>query len=1385
MARIQDLDPISGFGATNIIIVDDGTETQTGTLTQLATFLQDNLNIPVSITDITGLQAALDDKSNVGHTHVIADIDGLQTILDAKLDEDQLSLNGNTLQVKGNFVNITTEESPDVMGGSLPTVSNINDFLQFSNTTGDVKAVSRDDFRAAIGIDLVANLNPIDYPISTIQQAALDLKRDKTDDIDYDTEVTNKPTIPAQADVDANSLKRSFTSEAELKLDGIEEGADVTDTGNVRAALGITDDGSTELALTQRGVYTDIGSLAVTKARVDSAIGATTGDDSLFYTQAGTWALVTSSGSITKSAIDNIIGANTAVTNKFYAENGTFVQPNLEDLGNVSNTDASAVNVENDKLFIYDSSANGWYRVNIQTILDLAGATGIRLAPSLPIGNQTGIYNHNDNVGIVDQGIYVLRDTATISNIVLEDWRPLDKTSFTTADITGLDAQLQTINSGITALGTRIDELSLENLDNVVSTDLDGSHDLGADRMLIYDATDSTWKRIGLVDLANAIGGGGSGLPNISAFTVNDNSADLAGQTITGTITGSEGTEYTISISSATDNFITDSALSVTTGTITGTSDTFTVTVPALDAVEMRSFDLIVTNDALSSNSITQSITQENNGNITSISLPNGISGGSTGGSATVTILGTANSIVNLSAINAGLDSSRISFDNTSVTLNGSGSGTAVISISNTIYEDVSFTFNVQGSVTGGNTVNSNQSTYTYSQPLLSSLTVSDLTFGQDGESTTVTVVGGVGTQFNFAISNPIPSGWITTGALGAVSGTIPDGGEFITTLQIPFAVGSVNRTFTLTATNSNKTSNVVSSGLIRQQVTEQISATFSPFVYPGNNRVIVIPNSGEFGYAEIAYNFLIYNTELDNNRDYVDTIRIYDIDSDTLLYSSHNELQVSLPDPAEMPNHVVPADTGVVPSFNDVTGVTNGDVFTYRIEIDSGNTTIFDDVVEVYAFTSGHPANTQWYVDNGFLIPILSADLSSVSLEGNIRHQPGSVGAGYANIQIHYVDGWVQEVATTAPFVSGGGPSVPTGGIFDSSDRISLRASYTLTGHSTGTRYYGVTTNVDISDNVGGIVNLIDLVASATNVIIGTDVTFSATVTEGNSPFTYVLADDNGTTVQTIGPTPSTSATFTSIDVSAFDPGDYTYTVTISDNDADQVVEMETFTIVAPGSGLSLNIDGRILWQDQNSGDTIRNMAFYVPDDMDPSDFRIDWSLSDGGPVADSSVVNSFPTTNRPRNRTTNIANWSGSTNGDSDDTRYFTLLDISTSPNTIIESGSFTAVTFLDISGLSNCYLSPMRVDTSSGSLRAICNTARISYSNSVRGAVQYTNTSGDYSNSSNIAIQSFTGISTGFVLSDSVIFDHTFARGVLIDSSGNVIASGPETPLDASLT
>ena len=100
----------------------------------------------------------------------------------------------------------------------------------------------------------------------------------------------------------------------------------------------------------------------------------------------------------------------------------------------------------------------------------------------------------------------------------------------------------------------------------------------------------------------------------------------------------------------------------------------------------------------------------------------------------------------------------------------------------------------------------------------LTSLTLSTLSFNSFGSNETVTVSGTPGTMFSFSIADTNPIGWITAGAL-SVSGTqtIPAGGVYTATLTIPPTTMTVNRSARLVAANIANISNTVNSGLFSQ----------------------------------------------------------------------------------------------------------------------------------------------------------------------------------------------------------------------------------------------------------------------------------------------------------------------------------------------------------------------------------------------------------------------------------------------------------------------------------------------------------------------------------------------------------------------------------------
>ena len=278
MAAIQDLNSTSGISSTDIYIIDNGTETQTGTVQQLTDYLSSNLSIPTGISDITGLQTALDGKAGVDHTHIIGQIVGLQAALDSKFDANTAGILGTTVIIGPNSININdvvSEAVADITGVSptdarIPGNVTIGNRLVFTSTNGQIGEETPAQFKADLALNNVDNTADLNKPISSATQDALD---DKVDVTTYTTEQAAQDLLIAantakdgitQDVIDAialNTAKRSYPMSEEAKLSGIELGADVTDTTNVWSSLGISTTGSTTSFLTQRGTFTTLGNV--------------------------------------------------------------------------------------------------------------------------------------------------------------------------------------------------------------------------------------------------------------------------------------------------------------------------------------------------------------------------------------------------------------------------------------------------------------------------------------------------------------------------------------------------------------------------------------------------------------------------------------------------------------------------------------------------------------------------------------------------------------------------------------------------------------------------------------------------------------------------------------------------------------------------------------------------------------------------------------------------------------------------------------------------------------------------------------------------------------------------------------------------------------------
>ena len=335
MARINQLNSITSIQSTDIFIIDDLTETQTGTIQQLTNYMEANLSIPTGIGDITGLQAALDGKADEGHTHVIQDVSGLQVELDRKYDSSNARIVGQTIFLGNDSIII-----PSSLGGvnddRIPSTAIVGQFLRFAATNGQVEGRSIEDTRRDILVNNVDNVSDADKPVSTATQNALDLKLDATrvlTDVPAGALFTDTPTnlsnmaSPTEVTIisgtGANTTLIGATSgQAGLmtnvdksKLDAIEVSADVTDTANVYAAIGINQaTGSNTMVLTQTGSFIEnlpshshpVSQITGFDAAVDTALGvSSSGSVTEYLNRRGQWTTIMSTGTGT-SALPSI-----------------------------------------------------------------------------------------------------------------------------------------------------------------------------------------------------------------------------------------------------------------------------------------------------------------------------------------------------------------------------------------------------------------------------------------------------------------------------------------------------------------------------------------------------------------------------------------------------------------------------------------------------------------------------------------------------------------------------------------------------------------------------------------------------------------------------------------------------------------------------------------------------------------------------------------------------------------------------------------------------------------------------------------------------------------------------------------------------------------------
>ena len=147
------------------------------------------------ISDVTGLQTALNGKAASSHSHVISDVTGLQTALDGKQatlvsGTNIKTVNGETLLGSGNLVisgggGHGGSTSWGDIGGTLSNQTDLQNALNGKEgtiTAGTTSQYFRGDKtfqtldKAAVGLSNVDNTTDANKPLSTAQQTALDGK---------------------------------------------------------------------------------------------------------------------------------------------------------------------------------------------------------------------------------------------------------------------------------------------------------------------------------------------------------------------------------------------------------------------------------------------------------------------------------------------------------------------------------------------------------------------------------------------------------------------------------------------------------------------------------------------------------------------------------------------------------------------------------------------------------------------------------------------------------------------------------------------------------------------------------------------------------------------------------------------------------------------------------------------------------------------------------------------------------------------------------------------------------------------------------------------------------------------------------------------------------
>ena len=691
----QDLFIITDFATT---------ESRSVQADHILQYVENNIDLNLTISDVIGLQGALDNKAPLNHTHPISQIVGLDARLTELEDFDNSTfiteaVGSTPASVTINGVTVSLDGSGGT-GGFDPrfpsTGNNVGYYWRITGTNGTSTSVSPTDVKTDLGLDQVDNTSDLAKPISNVTQIALNGKANNADVFSGNyNDLTNRPiTITGlqATEIAANTLKRSYPLADENKLATVEPNADVTDTANVYLALGAN---------------------------------ASTGRINYFLNERGQWVQIVGDGtSFDTTANYSVIG-------------------NWDFDGDVDLTDA---NVTLPGGLLPENPFNGFIQTNTPSSTNkFACWTASGQITWVPATGGTGGTTYSASL------------TATGPNDTVITYSPAQTVSGlgdgTTGSITATIAPAPGFEFVSTPVSTSFTFNYVINGANATQTH--------AFDPTTYDVQPITYR----VTL-NAVG------PASTVITYNPS------QTVTNISDGTSGTIVATIAPAPGFEFVTTPAT---------TDYTLNYVINGADITASHVFDATTYQVQSDSTTFTATLGAASPPNTSVQFNPSAVVAG--------LLDGQSGSIV---ATVVAFPGYRISSGTTTYTFNYTINGANAT-------DSVDFSNAPQNIIVEKNDL------------IAADFDETSLVVNGSGATLNVNIRGTIGTQFSLALSSVTPSGWITSGALGASSGVIPAGGEFETTVTIPAVTSTVDRTAAITATNSNDSTDTVTTGLFRQ----------------------------------------------------------------------------------------------------------------------------------------------------------------------------------------------------------------------------------------------------------------------------------------------------------------------------------------------------------------------------------------------------------------------------------------------------------------------------------------------------------------------------------------------------------------------------------------